>query len=125
MKIVPIANNFDFICMVTNQPTISMGLLSIYKLESINSMIIKYCLSKNLKIDVITFCPHHPHHGYDGEVSLLKKVCFCRKPNPGMFFEQAFLRNIDLSNSLMIGDSDIDKEASQNAGCMFKNIDNL
>ena len=125
MKIVSIANNFDFVCMVTNQPTISMGLLSIYELESINSMIIKYCLSKNLKIDVITFCPHHPHSGFDGEVSLLKKDCFCRKPNPGLFFEQAFLRNIDLSKSLMIGDSDIDKLASQNAGCLFQHVDDL
>ena len=38
------------------------------------------------------FCPHHPHKGYKGEVRILKQDCFCRKPNPGLFFEQAFFK---------------------------------
>ena len=86
---------------------------------------VSFCLSKGLKIDVITFCPHHPHQGFDKEIYLLKKDCFCRKPNPGLFQEQAFLRNIDLNQSLMIGDSEIDRLASKNAGCNFINVDSL
>ena len=81
-----------------------MGKINVKDLDRINSLVIKFCLSKGLKIDVVTFCPHHPHKGYQGEIPYLKKDCFCRKPNPGMFFEQAFLRNIDLSNPSILID---------------------
>ena len=111
--------------MVTNQPVVAMGKLTIKELENINSFIIKYCLEKKLKIDVISFCPHHPHMGFEKEVPMLKKDCFCRKPNPGMFFEQSFLRNICLKESLMIGDSEVDKIAAANASCNFLNVDEL
>ena len=124
-KIAFIAEHYDFVCMITNQPQISMGLMTIKELDIINSLIINYCLSIGLKIDVVSFCPHHPHHGYDNEVSFLKIDCFCRKPNPGLFLEQSFLRNIDLNNSLMIGDSESDLIASRNAGCQFKHVNNL
>ena len=124
-KIIPISFNYDFVCLLTNQPTISMGKLNLKDLDRINTFVIKFCLSKGLKIDVVAFCPHHPHKGYEGEIPLLKKDCFCRKPNPGLFFEQAFLRNIDLKESLMIGDSDNDFMASINAGCNFLNVNDL
>ena len=78
-----------------------------------------------MKIDVVTFCPHHPHKGFKNEISILKKDCFCRKPNPGMILEQAFLRNINLGNSLMIGDSEVDLRAAENSGCKFINVRNL
>jgi len=124
-KISIISKKYDLVCMVTNQPVIAMGKLTIKELESINSFIINYCLEKDLKIDVISFCPHHPHIGFEKEVPLLKKDCFCRKPNPGMFYEQAFLRNVSLKDSLMIGDSLVDKIAAENASCSFINVDEL
>ena len=92
---------------------------------TINSIIVNYCLEKNLKIDVITYCPHHPHKGFEKELPLLKRDCFCRKPNPGLFFEQAFLRNINLKESLMIGDSNVDALAAKNAGCGFLKVQEL
>ena len=42
-----------------------------------------------------------------------------------MFFEQAFLRNICLKESLMIGDSEVDKIAAKNASCKFLNVNEL
>ena len=124
-KIIPISLNYDFVCLTTNQPSLSMGKLTLNDLNEINSLIIKFCLSIGLKIDVVTFCPHHPHKGYEGEIKILKQDCFCRKPNPGLFFEQAFLRNIDLKASLMIGDSQNDYLAAINAGCKFLNVNDL
>lgn len=124
-KIAEISKQYDFVCLITNQPVIAMGKLSIQRLDKIHSIIIKHCLSIGLKIDVVTFCPHHPHMGFNKEIKLLKKDCFCRKPNPGLFFEQAFLRNINLNKSLMIGDSDKDMQAALNAGCKFINVKNL
>ena len=124
-KISIIAKEYNFVCLVTNQPALSMGKLSLEKLNEINSTIVKYCLTKGLKIDVITFCPHHPHIGFKNEVLALKRDCFCRKPNPGLFFEQAFLRNINLGQSLMIGDSENDSKSAKNSGCKFIKVDNL
>ena len=124
-KISEISLSYDFVCLLTNQPSISMGKISLKNLDKINSLVIKFCLSKGLKIDVVTFCPHHPHKGYQGEIPYLKKDCFCRKPNPGLFLEQAFFRNINLKESLMIGDSDNDFFASMNAGCNFLNVNDL
>lgn len=125
IEINSIAKDFHFVCLVTNQPSISMGKLSIRKLDYINSFIINYCLSKGLKIDVVAFCPHHPHFGFENEIKVLKKDCFCRKPNPGLLIEQSFLRNINLKKSLMIGDSENDLNAAKNAGCKFKNVNQL
>ena len=124
-KISIIAKDYQLVVLVTNQPQIAMGNLSLQELEIINSKIVDFCLKNNLKIDVISFCPHHPHKGFNYEVPILKLDCFCRKPNPGMFLEQAFLRNIDLSKSLMIGDSLTDQMAAKNAGCNFYFVDDL
>ena len=124
-RISSIAKEFDLVCLVTNQPSISMGNLTIYQLEKINSIIVKHCLQKGLKIDVITYCPHHPHKGFQNEEKILKLDCFCRKPNPGLILEQAFMRNINLKQSIMIGDSDSDSKAAENSGCNFIHVDSL
>ena len=124
-NIIPISLDYDLVCLVTNQPVIAMGKISLRDLDEINSVVVKSCLSMGLKIDIVSFCPHHPHKGYKGELEFLKYDCFCRKPNPGLFFEQAFLRNINLKESLMIGDSDYDLFAAENAGCKFLNINDL
>ena len=125
LKIAKISNSYNLVCLVTNQPSIAMGKISIRELENINSFIIKYCLSKGLKIDVVSFCPHHPHRGFEGEIKVLKNDCFCRKPNPGLILEQSFIRNINLQQSLLIGDSESDSNAAKNSGCDFIHVDNL
>ena len=102
-----------------------MGFLTIDDLYNINSSLILQLLKLGLKIDDISFCPHHPHKGFKGEVSDLKMDCFCRKPNPGMILHQIFLKNIDLKSSLLIGDSDSDKFAAKNAGIKFLDIDDI
>ena len=124
-KLALLAKKYTVVVMVTNQPQISMGNLTFDQLEIINSKLIKTCLEYDLKIDVVAVCPHHPHKGFDSEISVLKTDCFCRKPNPGLFYEQAYLRNINLNQSLMIGDSNSDKEAAFNSGCDFCFIDDL
>ena len=42
-----------------------------------------------------------------------------------MLYELAFARNIDLSSSLLIGDSINDAKAALNAGCSFLNVNQL
>ena len=68
-------------------------------------------------IDGIYICPHHPDKGFEGERPEYKFDCDCRKPKPGLLLQAAKEFNIDLSQSIMIGDSDRDVEAGRNGGC--------
>ena len=67
-------------------------------------------------VDGIYVCPHHPDKGFVGERLEYKIVCDCRKPKPGLLLRAAEDFNIDLSKSVMIGDSTKDVEAGYNAG---------
>lgn len=125
IKIAKISGEYTFIVIVTNQPQISMNRLNISDLEQINNHVIHYCRSKGLLIDFVTWCPHHPHVGFTEEIHSLKTDCFCRKPNPGMLLELAFNRNIDLSQSLFIGDSYSDEAAASSVGCRFAHVNSL
>ena len=124
-KIAKISQEFSVVSIVTNQPQVSMNKLSLQELEDINNHIIHHCRTKSLLIDTVSWCPHHPHKGYESENEILKTDCFCRKPKPGMLLELAYERNIDLKSSLFIGDSKVDEEAAKSAGCDFINILNL
>lgn len=70
---------------------------------------------KNAFIDALYFCPHHPHRGYPEERKEYKIVCDCRKPAPGMLLKAAKELNINLSESVMIGDNASDVQAGINA----------
>ncbi|MCW8108516.1 HAD family hydrolase [Alteromonas ponticola] len=60
----------------------------------------------------VYFCPHHPT---DARGEYLAD-CQCRKPQPGLFFKAAKDYRVDLSQSIMIGDSLRDLEAAEAAG---------
>jgi D-glycero-D-manno-heptose 1,7-bisphosphate phosphatase len=68
-------------------------------------------------VDAIYICPHHPDKGFEGERSEYKCVCDCRKPKAGLLFLASQDFNIDLSQSIMIGDSENDVKAGETAGC--------
>ena len=57
------------------------------------------------RIQEIFFCPHAP-----------EDQCKCRKPLPGMIFQAALKHEIDLSRSVMVGDSARDIQCGRNAG---------
>ena len=103
--------------VITNQPVIARGETTYEELEEIHNKMETLLGGEGAYLDAIYFCPHHPHKGYEGEIPELKLDCDCRKPKPGMLLKAAKDLNIDLSQSYMIGDSDIDVEAGVNAGC--------
>ena len=103
--------------VVTNQPVIARGEVSFEELEVIHNKMGTLLGNEGAYLDAIYFCPHHPHKGYEGERPELKFDCDCRKPKPGMLMNAAHDFNIDLSQSWMIGDGEIDIKAGQNAGC--------
>lgn len=103
--------------VVTNQPVIARGELSISGLEEIHKKMERLLGEKEAYIDGIYYCPHHPDSGFAGEVKALKIKCSCRKPLPGLLQQAARDFNIDLRQSYMIGDSESDLAAGIAAGC--------
>lgn len=87
--------------VVTNQPDINRGLMSIDELNKMHDLLIK-----ELSIDEVNVCPHDNKDG-----------CNCRKPAPGLIINSATKNNIDLSKSYVIGDTMRDIEAGRAAGC--------
>ena len=103
--------------VVTNQPVIARGEVTVPELQEIHNKMETLLGAEGAYLDAIYYCPHHPHKGYEGEVPELKIDCECRKPKPGMLLKAAEDLNIDLSQSWMIGDGENDVKAGKAAGC--------
>ena len=103
--------------VVTNQPVIARGEVTWDELHEIHKKMETLLGKDGAYIDGIYICPHHPDKGFEGERPEYKIDCDCRKPKPGLLMQAANDFNIDLSQSIMIGDSDNDVEAGRNAGC--------
>ncbi len=103
--------------VVTNQPVIARGEVTKEELDGIHQKMETLLGEGGAYIDALYYCPHHPDKGFEGEIPELKIDCDCRKPKPGMLLQAASDYNIDLSQSWMIGDSENDRKAGENAGC--------
>lgn len=89
------------IIIITNQSIVNRKIISENKLNEIHNFMQKKMKEKSCNILKIYFCPHHPN-----------EKCSCRKPNTGMIEQAVKDFNIDLKNSLLIGDSESDIEAA-------------
>lgn len=105
------------VIVVTNQPVIARGEVTVPELQLIHNKMETLLGAEGAYLDAIYYCPHHPHKGYEGEIPELKIDCYCRKPKPGMLLKAARDFHIDLSSSWMIGDSESDIKAGIAAGC--------
>lgn len=111
-------NNSGYLAIVvTNQPVIARGEVTVPELQLIHNKMETLLGAEGAYLDAIYYCPHHPHKGYEGEIPELKIDCDCRKPKPGMLIRAAEDFNIDLSNSWMIGDGENDIKAGKAARC--------
>ena len=103
--------------VVTNQPVIARGEVTVEQLQTIHNKMETLLGNEGAYINALYYCPHHPRKGFAGEVPELKIECRCRKPKPGMLLRAAEDFNIDLSQSWMVGDGENDILAGKNAGC--------
>ncbi len=94
-------NGFKVV-LVTNQSGIGRGIYTESQMHTVHAQI-QTDLTE--KLDAIYFCPHLPNEG-----------CACRKPNLGMIEAATTDLPIDLENSWMIGDKNLDVELGFNAG---------
>lgn len=98
------------IVAVTNQGGVAYGLLTEKDVVEINDYLSTKLLPDSF--DLVLYCPYHPR----GRVEKYKKDAECRKPKPGMAFEARDTLDLDLRDSIMVGDMSTDEEFAKNAG---------
>lgn len=116
-KAIKAINKSGYLAIViTNQPVIARGDCTFEQLQTIHNKMETELGKEGAFVDAIYVCPHHTDKGFSGERPEYKCDCDCRKPKPGLLLQAAKDFNIDLSQSYMIGDSDGDVRAGENAG---------
>ncbi|MGQ3685168.1 MAG: D-glycero-alpha-D-manno-heptose-1,7-bisphosphate 7-phosphatase [Candidatus Loosdrechtia sp.] len=99
--------------IVTNQSGIARGFFDEERLILLHNKLLNMLAREGIVVDDIFYCPHYS----EGVIDRYTIDCDCRKPKPKMLFDAARRHCIDLSQSVMIGDSDTDMLAGKNAGC--------
>lgn len=94
------------VVVATNQSGIARGLFDLNMLEKIHAKFRTALAAVGGTISDIFFCPHHPDDN-----------CFCRKPQPGLFWQIREKYNANLADVYFVGDSFSDIQAANNAGC--------
>jgi len=92
--------------VITNQGGIARGIYNISHLEKLHNFMITQLKAFNIKITDIYYCPHHPN----------VSECLCRKPGTLLFEKAIAKHDIDVKESYMIGDTDIDIRAAEKMG---------
>ncbi|MUK64672.1 D-glycero-beta-D-manno-heptose 1,7-bisphosphate 7-phosphatase [Aliivibrio fischeri] len=98
--------------LVTNQSGIARGMFTEDQFEILTEWMDWNFADNGVDFDGIYYCPHHP----EATVEKYKEECDCRKPNPGMLVSAQRFLDIDMENSIMIGDKKEDMMAAQAAG---------
>ncbi len=101
--------------LVTNQPVLARGMCTEAELRVIHNKLETLLGREGARLDAIYYCPHHPDHGFPGEIPELKIPCHCRKPDTGMIEEAQKEFNLDLKTSWLIGDTTVDIETARRA----------
>ncbi|HZP03263.1 MAG TPA: HAD family hydrolase [Terracidiphilus sp.] len=101
-----------FVVVATNQPVVARGLSSPEGVCAIHDLICARLKRQHARIDAFYFCPHHPN----ATIKAYRTTCECRKPRPGMMIKAAVDYNLDISRSVMIGDTTQDVLAGIQAG---------
>ncbi len=94
--------------VITNQGVIAKGILSPESVNAMNERMVKEYAAYGIHFDEIYCCPHH------SEIS----NCLCRKPK-SLMVEKAIARfNININESLMVGDHERDRLCAEGAGVL-------
>lgn len=75
------------VVVITNQPVVARGLITVEELQKINDVLFKILKKEGAYLDAIYSCPHHPepdHPDITPEVMKYRIKCECRKPGIGM-----------------------------------------
>lgn len=99
------------VVVVTNQSGIARGMYTEADFWALMNRMQADLAEIGARLDHIEFCPHLP-----GGLPPYDVECECRKPKPGMLLSAAEKLGLDLSRSVLVGDSQSDLEAAAAAG---------
>lgn len=109
-------NDFGYlVIVVTNQAGIAKGYYTEAEMHRLHNWINRDLSKIGAHIDAFYFCPHHPTEGQPPYLL----DCDCRKPKPGLILRAAQEWNINLEESIGIGDKESDILAFERAGLKF------
>jgi D-glycero-D-manno-heptose 1,7-bisphosphate phosphatase len=100
------------IIIVTNQAGIARGYYTEDDYQKLTAWYVADLKNQGIDILDVFHCPHHP----DGKIERYTKSCECRKPNSGMFDDAMQKYNINLDESIMVGDKVSDLKAANKIG---------
>ncbi|MFQ5428332.1 MAG: D-glycero-alpha-D-manno-heptose-1,7-bisphosphate 7-phosphatase [Thermodesulfobacteriota bacterium] len=92
------------VIIITNQSGIGRGYYGEDELKAVNKRLEELLRAEGAHIDGIYHCPHHPDDG-----------CECRKPGTKLLEEAALAHDIDLAQSVIVGDKVSDLELGYRA----------
>ena len=98
------------IVIITNQAGIAKGYYSEKQFHELMDWMTDEFQKRDIDFDGIYYCPHHK----DG-LGDYQKICECRKPESGMILKAASELDLDVSESLFIGDKMSDMIAATRA----------
>lgn len=100
------------VVVVTNQAGIGRGLYSEADFAALSEWIHECFAQAGAPLARTYHCPYHPEHG----VGEYRRESDWRKPGPGMLLQAAADLDLDLAQSILVGDNPTDIEAGRRAG---------
>ncbi len=100
------------IVVVTNQSGIGRGYYTEQDFADLTHWMTRELQGKGIPVAGVYYSPYHATEG----IGHYKKDSECRKPGPKMILDAANDHNIDVGQSVMIGDNPTDMEAARRAG---------
>ena len=97
--------------VVTNQSGIARGCYTEDDLTAVHAHMRQELADAGIALAGVYACPHLP----DAPVAAYRRVCACRKPQPGMLLRAAAELELDLARSCIVGDKPSDIEAGRAA----------
>ena len=94
------------VIVVTNQSALARGMMTPETLAEIHRRLVHEVTRRGGRIRAIFHCPHHPDDR-----------CACRKPEPGLILQARARFDLDLKQTVMIGDRATDIACGHRAGC--------
>jgi len=100
------------VIVATNQAAIGKGLCTERDVRAFHAHMNRLMRARGAHINRFYYCPHHP----DAIRPKYRRVCKCRKPEPGLLKQAIRDFRVDVRRSFMIGDSAKDVEAGTRVG---------
>ncbi|MGX9431751.1 D-glycero-alpha-D-manno-heptose-1,7-bisphosphate 7-phosphatase [Bradyrhizobium sp. LeoA1S1] len=110
VKIVNDAGYFAFV--VTNQSGVARGMYEEAHVNALHDWMAAELAKTGAHIDAFEYCPYHP----EGTVEKYRRISDRRKPGAGMITDLLKRFSVDVSRSILVGDSPTDLEAARSAG---------